>query len=167
MHVSVRRSVSPVLGISRPYWVTPRSASPDDKTSFSLLGRPVNEAKSGRNWTESYLALLQAGIDNKNKTYFANSNKWINWISPQSGPEVLAPYSFGAAQSPLLAMIKNGHSDVTLTEEELAKLACWIDLAVPFCGDYTEANSWSQEEQSWYASQVKKQQRLADQERKE
>ena len=58
-------------------------------------------------------------------------------------------------------------SDRADLEEELAKLACWIDLAVPFCGDYTEANSWSQEEQSWYTSQVKKQQRLADLERKE
>ncbi len=146
---------------------TPEYASPDDETSFSLLRRPVNEAISGRNWTESYLALLQAGIDKKRKTYFAFSNEWINWISPQSGPEVLAPYSFGATQSPLLDMLKNGHHDVTLTEEELAKLACWIDLAVPFCGDYTEANSWSNEEQRWYAGQVKKQQRLADLERKE
>ena len=33
-----------------------------------------------------------------------------------------------------------------LSREEMDKIACWIDLVVPFCGDYTEANAWSREE---------------------
>jgi hypothetical protein len=79
---------------------------------------------------------------------------------------MMKPYSFGAAKSPMLAMLKKGHNGVELTDEEYNKLACWIDLAVPFCGDYTEANSWSEKEKKWYWSQVKKQKRLADLERK-
>ena len=33
-----------------------------------------------------------------------------------------------------------------LTAGGEAKLACWIDLLVPYCGDYREANAWSQED---------------------
>ena len=29
-----------------------------------------------------------------------------------------------------------------LSGEELDKIACWIDLLVPYCGDYAEANTW-------------------------
>jgi hypothetical protein len=141
----------------------PGYKSPDNKTSFSLLNRPVNEERSRRNWTESYIALLRA--EGKPSRY-AKSHDMINWISPQSGPEMMKPYSFGAAQSPMLAMLKKGHNKVKLTGEEYEKLACWIDLAVPFCGDYTEANSWSEAEKSWYARQVEKQKRLAALERK-
>jgi len=32
------------------------------------------------------------------------------------------------------------NEDVKLSREEMDKLACWIDLAVPYCGDYPESN---------------------------
>jgi hypothetical protein len=97
--------------------------------------------------------------------YTAKSHELMNWISPQSGPEMMKPYSFGAVKSPMLAMLKKGHNGVELTVEEYHKLACWIDLAVPFCGDYTEANDWSEKEKKWYWRQVEKQKRLAGLER--
>ena len=62
----------------------------------------------------------------------------------------------------MLKLLKEGHGGVELSEQELEKLACWIDLAVPFCGDYTEANSWSEKEKKWYRRQVEKQRRLAE-----
>lgn len=138
-----------------------------ESESFSLLGRPVHEAKAARNWTESYVALLQAtkGGNGNKTTLGATSNGFIHWISPQSRPTVLEPYSFGAAKSQMLAMLEKGHNDIELSTEEWEKLACWIDLAVPFCGDYTEAGAWSQKERDWYAHQVSKQQRLASRER--
>ncbi len=141
----------------------PGYKAPDRTTSFSLRSSPVTESRSGRNWTESYLALLRAEKrrGSQQNLYYAKSHRLLNWISPQSGPEMLKPYSFGAAGSPLLAMLKKGHNDVALTREELDKLACWIDLAVPFCGDYTEANCWSPKETQWYARQTEKQRRLA------
>jgi hypothetical protein len=43
-------------------------------------------------------------------------------------------------------MLENGHGDVELSQEEKDKIACWIDLLVPFCGDYTEAHAWSPDE---------------------
>ncbi len=57
-------------------------------------------------------------------------------------------------------MLKKGHKGIELSAEEYDKFACWIDLAVPFCGDYTEANNWSENEKEWYWSQVEKQKRL-------
>ena len=119
---------------------------------------------SGRNWTESYIGLLQAAKKKSGKrdTYHAKSNDFINWISPQSGPEVMRPWSFGAARCPMLKLLKEGHGGIELSEQELEKLACWIDLAVPFCGDYTEANCWSETEKRWYRRQVEKQKRLAE-----
>ena len=47
-------------------------------------------------------------------------------------------------------MLEEGHQGVQLSREELEKIACWIDLLVPYCGDYREANAWSGEEQKKY-----------------
>ena len=49
-------------------------------------------------------------------------------------------------RSKLIAMHDKGHHDVKLSREEMDKLAAWIDLVVPFCGDYVEANAWSEAE---------------------
>ncbi len=35
--------------------------------------------------------------------------------------------------------------DVNVSDEEKRRMACWIDLCVPFCGSYTEANRWADE----------------------
>ena len=45
-----------------------------------------------------------------------------------------------------------------LSREELDKIACWIDLLVPYCGDYREANAWTEEE-------MKKHERYAEKRR--
>jgi hypothetical protein len=81
---------------------------------------------------------------------------FLNWIDAQSVPPVLPPYSFGAAKSQFLKLLKEGHKEVRLSGEEYDKLACWIDLGVPFCGDYAEANAWSDEEIQRYETFVKK-----------
>ena len=35
-------------------------------------------------------------------------------------------------------LLKKGHEDVKLTHEELDKISCWIDLALPHSGEWTE-----------------------------
>jgi hypothetical protein len=49
---------------------------------------------------------------------------------------------------------------VRLSPEELEKIACWIDLLVPYCGDYLEANTWT-------TSEMRKYRRYADKRRLE
>ncbi len=56
---------------------------------------------------------------------------------------MIPPRYGGSTRSKLIAMHEKGHNKVKLTRVELDKLAAWIDLVVPFCGDYVEANAWT------------------------
>lgn len=69
---------------------------------------------------------------------------------------MLPPYHTGAAKSRLVALLREGHHDVRLSREESDKIACWIDLGVPYCGDYSEANAWTAQEVADYETRVQK-----------
>ena len=43
-----------------------------------------------------------------------------------------------------------------ITIEKSVLVACWIDLLVPFCGDYTEAAAWTEAETKKYEHFLKK-----------
>ncbi len=55
-----------------------------------------------------------------------------------------------------------------ITDEEKRTLACWIDLGVPFCGDYEEGNAWDEKDrQRWeYYSQKREKFVTADERRR-
>jgi hypothetical protein len=127
----------------------------------SYLGRMETEPTTGRQWSDSYVALIRAHREHSIRVgqtvvLMAWPNPVVNWISPQSVPEMLPPYSAGAARSGLIEMLQNGHEGVTLSHKELATLALWIDLGVPYCGDYAEANAWSAADRQWYEYNQKK-----------
>jgi hypothetical protein len=42
-------------------------------------------------------------------------------------------------------MLDKGHCK-TITADEIARLALWVDLGVPFCENYLEAAAWSDAE---------------------
>ena len=46
--------------------------------------------------------------------------------------------TFGSITSPLIKMLEKGHNRVKLSKRELDIFRCWIDLAAPHYGDYTE-----------------------------
>ena len=75
---------------------------------------------------------------------------------------MLPPYSAGSNRSRLIELLDKGHEKVQLSREELDKLAAWIDLGVPFCGDYTEANTWTPEEIEKYQRYFDKRRTLAE-----
>jgi len=129
---------------------------PARKASFSLLGRQRVDAQAMRLWCVSYLALTRRG----------QPNELVNWISAQSAPPLLPPYHAGAATSRFITLLEEGHEGVKLTREELDKFACWIDLLVPYCGDYTEANAWSLEDVRKYSRFLDKRRRMEEVERK-
>jgi len=125
----------------------------NDDSAFSLSGDPVEDRFAKRWWSKAYLALLGAEPGEENgqlRDYRATPNGRVNWIGSQSIPSRLPPYSGGAAKSGLLAMLEQGHGKTCLPQEALDKIACWIDLYVPFCGDYTEAHAWTEKEQGRY-----------------
>ncbi|MFW6164144.1 MAG: hypothetical protein ACODAJ_15355, partial [Planctomycetota bacterium] len=104
---------------------TPAAREAGVKPAFSLLGRQALDRGSQRKWSDAYRALAD--------------RKFCTWISPQSAPPMLPPYHAGAARSRLIALLEEGHYGVELSAEELARFALWIDLLVPYVGDYREA----------------------------
>ncbi|MBN1417758.1 MAG: hypothetical protein JXP34_03225, partial [Planctomycetes bacterium] len=121
----------------------------DGGESFSLLGRATVEEASGRRWSDAYLALTKA--ERRGGFLYGRPNRMVNFISAQSEPTMLPPYRAGSTQSGLIPLLESGHGDAKPTPEEIATIACWIDLLVPYCGDYTEANAWTAEETETYA----------------
>jgi hypothetical protein len=112
--------------------------------------------------------LVQATEDSlEGHTYLAGAGSTlVNWISAQSGPEMLPPYAAGAARSRLLSMLTGEHYAVRLAQDEIERIACWIDLLVPFCGDYEEANVWEPEDAEKYRHFLDKRRRMEEQERR-
>jgi len=136
-------------------------------TPYNLTGKEVGDPGAKRKWNEAYLALTHARPDDQRA-----ASAWrghaehavVNWVSAQSAPPMLPPYSAGSNCSKLMELLDNGHEDVALSREEFDKLAAWIDLGVPFCGDYTEAHAWTPQEVEKYQRYFAKREMLAAEE---
>jgi len=99
--------------------------------TFSLKGIQTLDSKSARKWSDSYVALANRQV--------------CDWINVQSAPPMLPPYSAGASRSKLVRVLEEGsHYGVKLSKPELDRFIVWIDLLVPYAGDYTEAMGASQ-----------------------
>ncbi|MEN6309720.1 MAG: hypothetical protein ABFD91_18390 [Anaerohalosphaeraceae bacterium] len=144
-------------------------AKPDSKQAennpkpraFSLLSTPNLDPEAKRYWSDAYLALIGPSMN----AFQAPSEGPVRWVHPQSEPSIQPPYSAGAAKSPLIKMLEEGHHDVSLPPRDLQTIALWIDLGVPYCGDYTEANAWSQEEIQKYKHFLEKRRNMERTER--
>ncbi|MDR1480031.1 MAG: hypothetical protein LBJ00_13935 [Planctomycetaceae bacterium] len=129
-------------------------------TPFSLLEKryepKVGERynRAGRDFSEAYINLVQKG----------RPNAIVNWLNVQSIPPMIEPstptspdkpgsvnHYTGSAKSKLITNLEAGHHDVKLSARDMEVLACWIDLAVPYCGSYTEANIWNDDQRAEYA----------------
>ncbi|MEI7900065.1 MAG: hypothetical protein WCK89_07420 [bacterium] len=122
----------------------------DDKKP-DLTATVVRDQAAKRNWTRSYLSLTHARSGNGQSQWRGEpTHKVVNWVSSASAPPLQKPYSAGSNTSTLFAeRLDKGHCK-TITPEEVARLAMWIDLGVPFCGDYTEANAWDEGDRAKY-----------------
>ncbi len=165
---SFSHEIQPILDRHCTRCHDPGKASATNRATLCLLGTPVIEALAKRQWSASYLALVQATEQTMegNRYLAGTTNGLVNWIGAQSVPPMLAPYAAGAARSRLLSLLVDGHYDVRLAPEEIEKLACWIDLQVPFCGDYEEAHQWNSEERQKYRHFLSKRQRMEELERR-
>lgn len=128
---------------------------------FSLLGTEVVDKSAGRRWTDSYLALTGSRVSAKGPNE-CKCSALVSWVHPQSTPNVQEPYSCGSNRSGLIEMLDAGHHNVKLNREDLDKIAAWIDLGVPFCSDYVEANCWNDDEVGKYLHFQAKRMRLAE-----
>ena len=137
-----------------------------EELAFSLLAKTTIDQGAKRAWSDAYLVLTQSLPDQtENGVMGFRGNcdgRVVNWISSQSVPEMLPPYSGGSSQSQLLTLLEKGHRGVKLSREELEKIACWIDLVVPYCGDFLEANAWTQEEMAVFERYSAKRRRMEE-----
>lgn len=129
--------------------------------AFSLLSTETVDPAAKRRWSDAYLVLTNAELDAQ-KRLAGRSGDLVDWISIQSAPPMLPPYSGGAAKSRLMTILEQGHKNVRLSRRELETIACWIDLLVPYCGDYVEANAWSPAEAERYAHFLNKRRRMEE-----
>jgi len=163
---SFLKEIQPILDAKCVKCHNGKTINRSGKPIFSLKNTPVEDKRSKRRWTESYIALTQAeGANNKNTALRGKADRgYCVWISAQSVPEMIPPRSVGSTVSPLIDRLLDGHGNLTL--DEIKKMAAWIDLGVPFCGDYCEAALWSTEEKAFYDRYQKKRERLAELERR-
>ena len=107
-----------------------------------------------RKWTRSYLSLTAAKLirDDRPEPMWQGSpdGPWVKWIDKMSEVTPLAPYHAGATTSPMMKLLRKGHRDVKLTGTELRTLAAWIDLLVPYTGDYYHCTTWTPEQTAFY-----------------
>lgn len=71
-------------------------------------------------------------------------NGIINWLHVSSTCAMLPPYAYGSTSSRLMGYLEPSHYNVRLTQEEKERVACWIDLNVPFAGSWMELNYWDE-----------------------
>ncbi len=117
----------------------------------NFSGKEIKDPIAKRRWTQSYLELTHTVLG-KGK----DDHKMVNWLSSQSVPTALPPYSAGANKSELIRMLDRGHGKTALTSEELEVISAWIDLSVPFCGSYSEQNLWNEAENQKYQHFIEK-----------
>jgi hypothetical protein len=149
--------------------IAPEVRSLGRDRAFSLLGEKVPDPHAGREWSDAYLVLTNSKRDGRKGGQDAfrgqPDGRIVRWIGSQSVPTPLPPGFAGSTQSGLFKLLEDGHYDVRLSREEYEKLACWIDLLVPFCGDYAEANVWTPEEKEKYLRFDRKRKQMDEMER--
>jgi len=69
--------------------------------------------------------------------------KWVNTIQEWNGgdyammhAEAVLPYTYGSHRSRLVKLLKDGHYDASLSQEEWIRLVTWIDCGAPYYGSY-------------------------------
>ncbi len=135
--------------------------SPAANTNIcDLTSAPARDERSKRQWTRSYVALTHAR-QNREKTVWSGNpdHQMLNWISSGSVPTPHPPLTRGSRTSRLLSeKLDKGHAK-GITDAELRLFSCWIDLGVPFCGDYEEANLWDDADRARWKTCVEKRRR--------
>lgn len=109
--------------------------------------------QSLRLYAESYIHLTHTKprLDNREASLTAAPfHPEVNWIDAMSEPTVLKPYTAGAATSNIIKRMENGHGGTKVSKEEIHHVALWLDLLVPFVGDYRESNTWSPKQHAYY-----------------
>ncbi|MDO5567135.1 MAG: hypothetical protein Q4G59_10805, partial [Planctomycetia bacterium] len=135
-----------------------KPALPDLRgTPLSVSDRKVaSDDDHKRLYAQSYLTLTNNGT--------LKGNKYIQFLEVRSRSEMLPPYHTGSSKSPLMKFLESSHYNVQVSDSEKRTVACWIDLLIPYCGSYPEANIWTEEEREIWKGLIRKRRAFAQQE---
>lgn len=101
-----------------------------------------------RKFNQSYLTLLKVKWDTSNKKTKGprldegRPNEWVDYYTRMATMELTPPYYSGSTQSGMIKKLLAGHGKTKITPEEIGTIAAWIDLNVPFVGEYDAMNIW-------------------------
>ena len=90
----------------------------------------------------------------------------VNWIDAMSEPTMLKPYHAGSATSNIIRRMASGHGGTKVSDEEIRRVSMWIDLLVPFSGDFRENVIWNDEERAYYDYYDNKRQKAREEDAK-
>jgi hypothetical protein len=157
----------PPRGFSFPKEIQPildrkctRCHNDSEENGCNLSPRLVTMGGAQRQFSRAYLSLTHTRGDTGDC-----SHRLVNWIDSMSKPSPLPPYYRGAATSGLMKLLAEGHEGVQLSREERERIACWIDLLVPYCGDFTESHAWPDKDAATYARYTERRRKMEDIER--
>lgn len=110
------------------------------------------DLESKRLFAESYIQLTHTTPRTKPDQSLTGKpfHPEVNWIDAMSEPTVLKPYTAGAATSNIIKRMESGHGGTKVSPEEIHYVALWLDLLVPFVGDFREHNNWSEKDHAYY-----------------
>ncbi len=108
------------------------------KTAEYVYPQTGKDMNPGRDYCESYVHLTNYG-----RVCYEQVNDLVNWLPMAvAEPPLIPPYAYGSSRSRLMQYLDESHYGVKLTRQQKERVACWIDLNVPYCGSYMEANKW-------------------------
>ena len=95
-------------------------------------------------------------------TSCAAFSKYVSWFHAEESPVLQPPYRAGSCRSLLDSILDKGNEETVMadvTDEEMRKIRCWIDLGVPLWGTYEEGHPGSERNLSyrntWIAQEKK------------
>ncbi len=81
---------------------------------------------------------IDAKPDHRYSIAYSSLHPYVRRAGLESDIHLLPPMEFHASTSKLVQMLRKGHEDVELTDEEWDRLSTWIDLNVPYHGSWQE-----------------------------
>jgi hypothetical protein len=124
----------------------------------TLVDDGVGRSRTGRKFYQSYLTFLQVGIRTskrgKGGLDEGRPNEWVNYYTRLATVELTPPYYAGSTQSGVIKKLMKGHGKTKITPAEIGTIAAWIDLNVPFVGEYDEMNVWGDTEKELYRTKM-------------
>jgi len=80
-------------------------------------------------FSRSYEGLMQG-------QFVHRVQEWNGGSYAMQNAETVPPYAHGAHGSPLVKLLRAGHYEVQLSQEDWIKLATWLDCGAPYYGSY-------------------------------